>query len=464
MKWWRALSRRAGRKRPHGSGWPLLGLFLVVLMLVLNVSLALMYRQVRGTIEVELGQRLLGIATATAAGIDEDDFRALLEDPGDEAPAREQRRLQARLRLILYETDLGEIYVLSDEFEYLLDAAGHHPRGYAHPAVDLHFGAVTAAMTGVAAASDLYRAGQVYLKTAFAPVFGLEGEVLGAVGIEGGSHFFAGLWQVRRQVLFSGMIGVAVVLALALFFGRILRTQARAERTLRETATLAAAGELAAILAHEIRNPLAIISSRAERVRAKIHQGKSSEELLAWFEAIPREIERLNRVLGQYLTFARPAEPEGEAADFDGTLDAVLTLLEGDFRRKGVSVRRGGPTAEPLRVRMAPAALHQILLNLLLNARDAMPHGGTVSVSASASVDRVIVTVSDTGCGMSPAQQRKAFDSFYTTKEHGSGLGLAVVRSMLELYGGAVELESRPGVGTTFTLSIERHRGQSEPG
>lgn len=452
---------RPGRRRlPRASGWPILGLFLVLLLLVLNISLLMIYRQVRGTIEEELAARLVGIATATAAGIDAEEFRALR--PGSAAPAPEaaadiarlRTQLRERLQLILYETGLGEVYVMGSDYEYLLDAAGNHPRGYAHPALDLHFGAATAAMTGVAAASDLYRAGRVYLKTAFAPIYGEDGLVLGAVGVEGGSSFFAGLWQVRRQVLVTGMIGVVGVLALALFFGRVLRTQAQAERTLRETATLAAAGELAAILAHEIRNPLAVISSRAERVQAKIGQGKPPEELARWFAAIPREIDRLNRVLSQYLTFARPTELEGEAAEVEGTFDAVFGLLEGDFQRKGVRVARTPAQGGAPRVRMAPAALHQVLLNLLLNARDAMPGGGTVTTRVQRAGETLVVEVSDTGCGMSPQQQRKAFESFYTTKEHGSGLGLAVVRSMLELYGGSVSIESRVGAGTTFRLTM----------
>jgi two-component system sensor histidine kinase HydH len=101
---------------------------------------------------------------------------------------------------------------------------------------------------------------------------------------------------------------------------------------------------------------------------------------------------------------------------------------------------------------MAPAALHQVLVNLLLNARDAMSAGGTITFAARKEGRLIALSIDDTGCGMTPEQQRRAFEPFYTTKPSGSGLGLAVVRSMIDLYGGRVELQSRPDEGTRFTL------------
>jgi signal transduction histidine kinase len=438
------------RRRPF-SGWFLLGLFLLLLLLVLNTSLFLTYRQVRGTIEEELSHRLLGIASTAAAGISPAAFEDLCGDPSGPA----HRPLRALLQRVRQDTDLGEIYLFDTSRRQLLDADLDRPAGYENPALELHFGAATAALAGVAATSELYRVGQVYLKTAFAPVIDQNGEVLGAIGVEGGSGFFRGLWRLRRQVLLSGAVGIAAVLALALFFGRLLRSQAIAERALRETSALAAAGELAAILAHEIRNPLAIISARAERVQSKIEGGKPAGEVLEWFAAIPREVERLNRVLTQYLSFARPADLATEAAEIGPTLDAALSLLAGDLARKGIALVREDAQAAGARVAMAPAALHQVLLNLLLNARDAMPDGGQIEIGARRGANWLTLRIADTGMGMSREQLRNAFKPFYTSKSRGSGLGLSVVRSMLDLYGGRVDVASQVGRGTTFTLWIK---------
>ena len=112
---------------------------------------------------------------------------------------------------------------------------------------------------------------------------------------------------------------------------------------------------------------------------------------------------------------------------------------------------------------MAPAAVHQILLNLLLNARDAMPAGGRVTIVVEPAAPDVRVSVRDAGPGMNAEQRRRAFESFYTTKRRGSGLGLAVVRSMLELYGGGVSFETAEGQGTTFTLRMPATRPDRAP-
>jgi len=429
---------------------PLIGIFLLLLLLVLNASAVLIYRQVRAAIDEELGGRLMDVAAAASAGIPPAEMRALAEDPGGAAAGR-LRAFLARVRL---ESRLGEIWLFDPARRHLLDPDARILPGEENPAVELHFAAATAALAGVPAASDLYAVGGVYLKTGFAPVLDERGEVLGALGAEGGASFFEGLWRLRRQLLAGGAAGMAAVLSLAFFFSRLLRAQVVAQRTLRETSALAAAGELAAVLAHEIRNPLAVISSRSERVAAKIEKGAPREEILSWFAAIPKEVARLDRILAQYLSYARPADLREEAAHLGPVLDGALALLEPELARKGIAVERAVAEAESVRVRMAPAALHQVLLNLLLNARDAMAEGGRLTISARPGRGRLALEIADTGIGMSAEQRRRAFEAFYTTKPGGSGLGLAVVRSMLDLYGARVSVRSAPGQGTTFALEI----------
>ncbi len=449
-----------GRLRPSLSRQALLALFLLLLLLVLNVSTFVIYRGVRSTVEAELGERLLSVASVAAAGVSPELFLAAQADPaGPEADS-----LRAYLTRLKRDTGLGGLYLFTVELTHLLDPEGRYEPGQVTPSLELHTGEATAALAGVPNTSELYRVGGVFLETAFAPVLGEHGEVLGGLAVEGGSGLFEGLLALRRQVFLGATAGLLAVLALSLVFARLLRAQALAERTLRETSALAAAGELAAILAHEIRNPLTIISSRAERVRAKLLKGKPASEVLEWFEAIPREVERLDRVLSQYLRFARPGDLEAATAPLGATIDAVLELLTNEFARKAIEIDRHTAAADASEVAMAPTALHQVLLNLLLNARDAMPEGGRVDIEARESGREVVLAISDTGQGMSPEVAARAFEPFFTTKAKGSGLGLAVVRSMLDLYGAEISVRSSPGEGTTFTLRLPRVRTSDRAG
>jgi len=439
----------------------LLALFLALLLLALNASAYLTLIQVRGTMEQELGERLLAVASATAAGLSPAEVAAA----GDSLPAGAPDAtgaLRDRLARIAFETDLGDLYLFDPHRRHLTDAAGRYPAGHAHPAIELHYAAATAALAGVPAASALYRVEGLYLKTAFAPAFDGEGRVIAVVAAEGGAGHFGALAGLRRQVYVSAAAGMIVVLLLTVYFYRLMRARALAERTLRQTAALAAAGELAAMLAHEIRNPLAVVSSRAERVRAKISQGVPAEDVLEWFEAIPREVARLDEILARYLSLARPPAQRAEA-DLGATVGTVLELMEGELRRQGVALR-WTPPPEPLRCDFPAAALHQILVNLLLNARDALPRGGTVSLAAHRSGGEIALSVCDTGAGLTEEQQRRAFDPFYTTKPGGSGLGLTVVRSLLDLYGGGVELKGAPGRGACFHLRLPASGGPGSRG
>jgi hypothetical protein len=194
----------------------LFGLFLLLVLLVLNGSTVLIYDQVRGTIEQELGERLLGVASATAAGLDPAAVRVL----GAPADSLTAGPIRERLARIAFDTEIGDLYLFDRDRRHLIDAADRLAPGFANPSLDLHYAAVTAALAGVPASSALYRVEGVYLKTAFAPVFDETGAVVAVVAAEGGATFFRGLWSLRRQVLLSGAAGMLVVVGLAALFYR----------------------------------------------------------------------------------------------------------------------------------------------------------------------------------------------------------------------------------------------------
>jgi signal transduction histidine kinase len=224
---------------------------------------------------------------------------------------------------------------------------------------------------------------------------------------------------------------------------------------------LAALGELAASLAHEIKNPLAGIAGAIGVMADELPASDPRREIML---EILDQVQRLNKTVQDLLTFARPARPALVPCDVHQILDRVLLLLAEDPSAKAVRVARAYRPGLP-RVTADPKQLGQVFLNLLLNAVQAMPKGGQVtlttrllkaegageSLPADAAVE---VSVADTGRGIPPGQLGEVFTPFFTTKSRGTGLGLAICRRIIEDHGGTIRVESTLGEGTTFRVQL----------
>jgi signal transduction histidine kinase len=314
---------------------------------------------------------------------------------------------------------------------------------------------MAAALAGIPAATPLEEAAGLpgtFFKTGFVPIEDAEGVILGVVALQGGSGFFQILPSLRRTWLIAGAAFVCLAIVLAVLLIGVFRALERTESSLRGAAALATAGQLAAVVAHEIRNPLAILQSRAERVQEELAAGTDTGTIARLLEAIPMEVRRLDRILTNYLSLARPAESPGHCA-VAPVIEETIELLEKDLSRGRIQVRWDAPGRE-LRVRLGSGPLRQALLNLFLNARDAMPEGGEMRVTARAEDLWVRLTVADTGHGMDRATRRRLFEPFFTTRPTGSGLGLAVVDSVVRSCGGRVEVTSERGKGSSFALLL----------
>jgi two-component system sensor histidine kinase HydH len=215
---------------------------------------------------------------------------------------------------------------------------------------------------------------------------------------------------------------------------------------------LATVGRLAAGVAHEIRNPLSSIKGFAtyfkERYREIPEDSRTATILI-------QEVDRLNRVVGQLLEFARPVGLAPRPAGLAALIADSIKLAEAQVREKGIRVKvENHSQAE--QVTVDADRLSQVLLNLYLNAVEAMAPGGTLGVAVDDLADRagILIRVTDTGGGIRAEDLPQVFDPYFTTKPTGTGLGLAIVHNIIEAMGGEVAVSSRPGSGTTFTLSV----------
>lgn len=221
------------------------------------------------------------------------------------------------------------------------------------------------------------------------------------------------------------------------------------EERVRRNERLAALGRLAAGVAHEIRNPLSSIKGFADILGRKVND--DSGRHIA--EVMGHEVERLNRVISELLDFARPIELSRGPYPLKALVAHSLSLIETDARERGI-VLDSRVDPEDLEAAIDPDRFSQILLNLYLNALQAMGRDGRLSVEASASDGTVTLEVRDTGPGIAPEDAARVFDPYFTTKSSGVGLGLAIVHKLVEAHGGEIRVSSRPGSGASFIIRL----------
>lgn len=223
---------------------------------------------------------------------------------------------------------------------------------------------------------------------------------------------------------------------------------------------LAAIGRISAQITHEIRNPLSSLGLNTELLEeslesARFDDQRSEHEAKELLGAISRELDRLAEITEQYLKFARFPKPSLAPADLNALLTALLDFLEEEHARAGVTIERAlAPDCPP--VIADQGQLRQALMNLLRNSREALVHGGTIRVEVRPLVTQVELVVSDTGPGISGPELEKIFDPFFSTKERGTGLGLALTQQILHEQGGEIRCESELGKGTRFVIRLKR--------
>jgi two-component system sensor histidine kinase HydH len=215
---------------------------------------------------------------------------------------------------------------------------------------------------------------------------------------------------------------------------------------------LASVGRLAAGVAHEIRNPLSSIKGFATYFKER-YQEKPDDQQIA--NMMIQEVDRLNRVVGQLLEFARPIKISKKSISLTGLIENSLKLIEKQAAEKNIQIETRF-LSQVNTVFADPDRVNQVLLNLYLNAVESMEAGGRlrVVISNSKRNDAIEIKVSDNGTGMGKEDLAHIFDPYFTTKASGTGLGLAIVHNILEAHGGEIKVESTPGQGSSFTILL----------
>ena len=308
--------------------------------------------------------------------------------------------------------------------------------------------------------------------------FGLRGGVLSAIIItavylphivlQWGGGFFAGDLEKTLEIILFNIIGLVT--------GYLSERQKRAttrlkdaytelkqkthelfvqERQIRHMDRLSALGELSAGIAHEVRNPLTSIMVTADYLAS---EELPQNERKKFWSILKTEINRLDRVIRNFLDFAKPKSSQKIPCSIKKVIESVIGLLTHQINKNKIELNIDVSESPSLNV--DPEQIKQALLNVILNALQAMPDGGTLQVRSYQEDTYAVIKVSDTGPGISKEMQSKIFDPFFTTKQDGTGLGLSIVSKIIESHGGKVAVESRTAAdsgpqGTTFIIKLQ---------
>jgi two-component system nitrogen regulation sensor histidine kinase NtrY len=270
----------------------------------------------------------------------------------------------------------------------------------------------------------------------------------------------AGNWDVQVPVHSGDEVGL-----LAGAFNGMTRELVDQRERLVQSERVAAWRELARRLAHELKNPLFPLQLTVENmIRAKKASPEMFEEVFAeGATTLTDEINNLKTIIGRFSDFSKMPKPQVDEVDMRDVLSRVTRLYGPSLQQQTCPIEVVSEiSTDRLQVSVDAELMHRALSNLVLNAMDAMPNGGTLTVAAIRNGNNIRVTIADTGKGMTTEECERLFTPYYTTKQKGTGLGLAIVQSVIADHHGTIGVESNPGSGTTFIIDLPANDVRSE--
>ncbi|MEN8008177.1 MAG: ATP-binding protein [Candidatus Krumholzibacteriota bacterium] len=420
-----------------------------VIIAAVTFGLFNLYDGSRTILDEALGQRLLGVAGSLAEMSDGE--RIFYATIGDSSAIYYLETLAEQWERIRRQENLAEITLTGiapadplDE-KVLFSTSASLEAGGRNDFWELDRAAVAQAALGEPSATQLYQLGGpggTLQKSAHVPVFNYfedSRDVVAIVTVSGNPDFFAALGALRGGAFLTAAAVLLILVLMGIFLFQINRSLERYRASIMRQENLAAMGRMTAGIAHEIRNPLGIIRGAGEHLKRVLESAGLQDEVV---DFIPEEVDRLDQILTGYLAFGSDKEAVVETFDLGRSVRRSVGLLAADLEVADIRVDMANDLP-PAPVRGDPRRFQQVLLNLLINAKDAMPEGGTLDISLMSVGASVVLAVSDTGTGLGQVPNGRLFEPFWTSKEKGSGLGLAMSRRIIEDMGGTIALEDR---------------------
>ncbi len=425
--------------------------FIILIIALVNIIWWLYYQRTARLLDRQLSRRIAAVATAGSAALGPDLVEKLAIYDVD-AYIRATDILEA----IRSSDSLAEVFILDHGYRVLASTSVEADSIYFLAELNGEYiDSIFFSLEDITVATPSYRTGQIYLKSAFAPLTDNSGLVAAVLGVEANVDYFDVLTDLKVNIYYSSALSVVGGLLIGLVFLYLQRRITRTEQQLYLNQTHSYLGRMVAVVSHELKNPLMIIRASAERL-AKKNQSDESRFIV-------EEVDRLNQIVTGYLDFAGA---KGRFLDNDRIEKVSLSELVGNIKKHFQSKYPDrdigwldGVVPPDLVIETYPRSLRQVILNLLINGADACVAAAKpikLGINAAEKANRVIIRVVDHGPGIGKRELRKIFTPFYTTKQSGSGLGLFLTKKIVEEMGGHIDIESRKDEKTELIINLPK--------
>lgn len=457
--------------------------FLVpVILLILACGLFFYFIAKKAT-EEEMGRRLKTVANIAAMDAQNWGFTTLA--PGDEN-SRTYRLIVKKLNKISNSANLRKVYLFDEENRSIADSEGTVPIGQKYFNHYLHKKELQKAR-GQAVSSILFVGDDGrYYKSGFAPVLTPEGELLGFVGVEGSAKFFSSLYTLKRNILLFMIIGTLLTIVIGVVLSSKIvspiKSLVKASRDIGEgnmsgEIKISSKDEIGFLahainemkeniverdnrlrammqgIAHEVRNPLGGIELFAGLLKDEI---KTDLETLQYVEKIDSEIKTLKNLVDEFLDFARNVKPVVSPVDIRTFLEEIKMNFISELQGRNIDLVESLP-GDNGKIYFDQDQIKRVLLNIIRNSIEACSKGGKISIKCTTSYNYTIISVEDTGKGISKKDLGRIFEPFFTTKDTGSGLGLSFAKKIVNSHNGDIKVQSAEGGGTTVEIALPRN-------
>ena len=437
-----------------------------------------LYRTTKNSLDDELGGKLVAIAQSAATQIY--GLSVMQLAPGDEETLTYDNLLN-KIRKVKEATNVKRVYIFGRDNRSLVDTDMDIPIGMEYIKLRFDRAELESLWRGDSVHTVLFRGDDgVYYKSGYAPIK-INDEIVAAVGVDTSATFVAAIKRFRRNVVIFAIVSIIMTIAIGFLFAQ---TITRSIHKLVEAADEIGRGNfnqeihidsrdelgylgnamenmrkgiierdnqlrmMLAGVAHEIRNPLGGIEIFAGLLADEL-EGDSKEHT----RKIIREVKNLNAIITQFLEFARPAEPVKRSVTVGAVMDEAYFLLSPEFEESNARFIRE-LNCEDARIFVDTEQIKRVFVNIFKNALQAMKDSGELTLTGQVKGNFVEIAVSDTGPGIQEENLEKIFDPFFTTKEKGVGLGLSIVKEIIEGNDGEIAVESEWGKSTTFIISL----------